>query len=727
MSQSSSAEGSPPGPLAAPLAARRGAGSPLALRNWPVALRLISLAVIPAILGLALAGLRVADEGDSARAYGQAARIAVLGQQADGLALDLEQERAATATFIAGGHPAAGQATLSRQYAITDRQATAVRRLARQLGPGYPAPARAAAAMALASIAELPALRRQAAQGQAAGLALISGYSGAITGLFPVLDNVADLGDSPVLSTSARALGALSRMTDQAAQQQAILGAALTAGHLAPGALTALALTQALQAGDLASFRGSATPQESQALAATMASPLARQARALGQRAAVAGAGQPPLDAGASQQWRAGASYTVNWLRQAQRQLAGFVTAYAGSLQRGAERSAVITGGAAVAALVLLLLAAVIIVRSVVRPLRRLETAALEIAGARLPAEVAAAGAGPAAGPPVPLTAIDVPAGSEVGRVARAVDRMHREAVRLAGEQARQRGSVSAICAASFQRGYSLLERMLGLIDSMEFDEDDPGRLASLFQLDHLATQMRRNADRALVLAGYAAPVRQPGPVALVDVLRAAASEIEQYDRVAISVQLDVAVAGTAATDTVHLLAELLENGTAFSSDPTLVTVSADLPRDGDLVLSVTDAGAGLPDGQLQWLNWQLAHPPLADGNVESHLGLFAVAHLAARHGISVTLRVPPGGGTIAEVRLPAALISRDAVPAAGEAAGAAGERADAIPEGLPVGAPVPPPARGSPGATARPGPASAEPDTTAGQPSRRRDGPGDR
>jgi HAMP domain-containing protein len=725
VSQSGSAGGSLPGPLAA----RRGEGSPLALRNRPIAARLISLAVIPAVLGLAVAGLRVADDAGSARAYGQAARIAALGQQADGLALDLEQERAATATFIAAGQP--GAPPLTSRYAATDRQAAAVRRLARQVGRGYPAPARAAAAMALASVADVPGLRLRAAGGQAAELMIVSGYSAAIAGLFPVLDNIADLGGSPVLSTSARALGALSRMTDQAAQQQAVLGAALAAGRVAPGALTALAVARAQQAGDLAAFRGSATPQESRALAVTLASPLARQAMALAQRAAAAGAGQPPLDASAGQQWRAGTSYTVNWLRQAQRQLAGFVAAYAGSLQRGAQRSAIITGGAAVAALVLVLLVAAIIVRSVVRPLRRLEAAAAEIADTGLPAEVEAAVAGQRAGPPVPLPAVDLPAADEVGRVARAVDRIHREAVRLAGEQARQRGSLSAICASSFGRSYSLLERLFRLVDSMESAEEDPGRLAGLFELDHLATQMRRNADRALVLAGFEIPVRQPGPVTLIDVLRAAASEIEQYDRVARSVQPDVSVAGSAATDIVHLLAELLENGTTFSSDQILVTVSADVRPDGDLVISVTDAGAGIPDGQLQWLNWQLAHPPLADGRVEHHLGLFAVAHLAARHGISVALRVPPGGGVIADVRLPAALISRSAAPAPGGAGAALAavpaEQADDIPDALPVGAPVPPAAPDAPGAAARPRPARAERDPAAGDPAVRHDDHEDR
>jgi signal transduction histidine kinase len=442
-------------------------------------------------------------------------------------------------------------------------------------------------------------------------------------------------------------------------------------------------------------------------------------------------------------------SYTVGWMRQAEQQLAGWITAYAGSLQQSAMRSAMITGGAALAALAVALLAALIMARSVVRPLRRLEAAALDIAGIRLPAEVRALAAGEPSGLPVPVTSIDVLAAGEIGQVARAVDRVHREAVRLAGEEARQRGSVSAIFASSFQRSHFLLERLLRLIDSMELGEDDPDRLASLFQLDHLATRMRRNADRALSLAGHETPRRRTEPVALVDVLRAASSEIEQYDRVTLNVQLDVSVAGSAATDTVHLLAELLENGTAFSPKTTRVIVSADTSRSGDLVISMTDAGPGMSEGQLRWLNWQLAHPPLADETLAQHLGLFAVAHLAARHGISVALRLPPDGGITAEARLPAALISHDVTPgeadaglgagAAGAAAVAASPRlpalrfpgpeevparptlpaqptlpagpAGAVPDVLPQGAPTPAPAPAPSAAAPVPEPASAEPD----------------
>jgi len=332
----------------------------------------------------------------------------------------------------------------------------------------------------------------------------------------------------------------------------------------------------------------------------------------------------------------------------------------------------------------------------------------------------------------------------EIGQVARAVDLVHREAVRLAGEEARLRGSVSAVFASFFRRSHSLLERLLRLIDSLELNEDDPGRLASLFQMDHLATRMRRNSDSALVLAGHETPSRWTEPVTLVDVLRAAVSEIEQYDRVSLNVQQGVSVSGSAAADIVHLVAELLENATTFSPETTRVIVLGHTVRGGDSLINITDGGMGLPEEQLRQLNWRLAHPSLADGAVARQMGLFAVAHLAARHGIKVALGLRPGGGTTAEVHLPAALISRDARPGGGPGqtgevlqAGAGGgadavaaaadpwpsaprfaagpESAvgpeiampDAVP--LPLGAPLPSPAPAASFAVTVPEPAGAE------------------
>jgi signal transduction histidine kinase len=657
MSQPSSVNAATPGGL--PVGG--GTGSALAPRNWRVASRLIVLVAIPAVLALALAGLRITDATRSAAAYGQVGRLAALGRQDTGLAQALENERAGTAAFIAQGRPAAGRPALHRQYLLTDRRAATVRRLVLQLGRGYPAQTQASASAVLASIAGLPSLRSHATQTQAPALAVINAYSAAIATLFAVNDGIADLSGNSALITSVRALGALSRMTDQASQQQAILGAALARGHFDPGALTALTAAQARQASDLASFRNSASPEQSWALTTTLAAPQARQARAVEQRAVAAGNGPLALGAQASQQWQAGMSYTTGWMHHAGQQLTEWITGYAQGLQRSAVRSALVTGTAALAGLVLVLLLTLIVARSLVRPLRRLEAAALFVAGTRLPAAARALEVTGDPPHPVPVTPIEVQSTDEIGKVARAFDQVHREAVRLAAEQARQRASVSALSARFFRRSYALQERLLRLIDSAELTEDDPQRLASLFQMDHLATRMRRQSDSALVLAGQESSRHPAGPFSLVDVVRAAISEIEDYDRITLNVQQGVSVSGRAAADTVHLLAELLENATAFSAQPAQVIVSGRTVRDRGSVITITDRGAGLSGEQLRQLNWRLAHPPAADVASSWRVGLFAVAHLAARHGITVVLSRPPGGGTTAEVHLPAALISLDA------------------------------------------------------------------
>src|SRR5258708_2870603 len=244
MSQSGSADAAPPGALPA----RQGAGSALALRNWRLARRLIVLVAIPTVLCLALTRLRGNGAMRSAEADGQGGPLAALGQPITRVAPAREDERADTATFIAVGRPASGLLALHRRYAVTDGWAARTRRLVLQLGRDSPAWPPASMATVLASIAELPGLRRQAAQSKAPALAGIDGYSAAIAGLFPVNDGIADLGGSSALTTSVRALGCLSRMKDLASQQQAILGVALAEGRFGPGALAALPLAEAPQA-----------------------------------------------------------------------------------------------------------------------------------------------------------------------------------------------------------------------------------------------------------------------------------------------------------------------------------------------------------------------------------------------------------------------------------------------------------------------------------------------
>ena len=183
---------------------------------------------------------------------------------------------------------------------------------------------------------------------------------------------------------------------------------------------------------------------------------------------------------------------------------------------------------------------------------------------------------------------------------------------------------------------------MLRLIDRLELSEEDPERLASLFQMDHLVTRMRRDSDSALVLAGDETRHHPAGPVPLVDVLRAAVSEIEQYDRINLNVQQGFSVSGRAAVNTVHLLAELLENATTSSARTMQVDVCAQKVRDGGVLVTITDGGRAMSQERLRQLNTELAQPP-ADGAFPQHVGLSAVAQLAARHGLGVMLKAGAG------------------------------------------------------------------------------------
>ncbi|MGA5099350.1 nitrate- and nitrite sensing domain-containing protein [Streptomyces lavendulocolor] len=231
------------------------------------------------------------------------------------------------------------------------------------------------------------------------------------------------------------------------------------------------------------------------------------------------------------------------------------------------------------------------------------------------------------------------------------------------------RGSVHHTFVNLSLRTLGLVERQLAVIEKLEEREQDPERLGTLFKLDHMATVMRRHSENLLVLAGHEHNHAHQGPVPLVDVLRAAVSEIERYERVTIqSLPPHAHVAGFAADDLSHLLAELLENATSFSPPDAKVQLSGWLLESGEVMLSVEDEGIGMTEGRLAELNARLADPeaeaaPGTDRDGEG-LGIRVTALLAARHGVRVQLREHKQGGVAAVVVLPSALLP-DAPPAA--------------------------------------------------------------
>ncbi|MFJ8109885.1 nitrate- and nitrite sensing domain-containing protein [Streptomyces sp. NPDC096132] len=265
-------------------------------------------------------------------------------------------------------------------------------------------------------------------------------------------------------------------------------------------------------------------------------------------------------------------------------------------------------------------------------------------------------------------------------KMADAREELRAELTDSAAQLERLRGAISGTFVNLALRTLGLVERQLAVIESLEEREQDPDRLSTLFKLDHFATVMRRHSENLLVLAGTEHVQQHAGPIPLVDVVRAAVSEIERYERVRIaSLPPHAHVAGFAADDLSHLLAELMENATSFSPPDLPVEISGWLLENGEVMLSVQDEGIGLDAERLVRLNSRLADfdpetPYDQEGDEGLGLGLYVVARLAHRHGVRVQLREQKQGGTAAVVVLPTALLATApaaAVPSATTASSA--------------------------------------------------------
>ncbi|OXY97385.1 histidine kinase [Streptomyces diastatochromogenes] len=249
-------------------------------------------------------------------------------------------------------------------------------------------------------------------------------------------------------------------------------------------------------------------------------------------------------------------------------------------------------------------------------------------------------------------------------KMADAREELRAELADSAAQLERLRGSIGGTFVNLSLRTLGLVERQLAVIEGLEEREQDPERLATLFKLDHFATVMRRHSENLLVLAGTEHVQQHHGPVPLVDVVRAAVSEIERYERVRIAALPPHAhVAGFAADDLSHLLAELMENATSFSPPEMPVEVSGWLLESGEVMLSVQDEGIGLAADRLDRLNSRLtdfdpASPYDQEGEAGLGLGLYVVARLAHRHGVRVQLREQKQGGVAAVVVLPQPLLT---------------------------------------------------------------------
>jgi signal transduction histidine kinase len=613
------------------------------------------------------AALRTAAEGERARtlAWGLTATVKLNHQ--------VEQEIAETVDLLLRGGEA-GKQLLTAQQARTDaavanyeQAAAAVARLTPDLA--------AAVGTVRSELTRLPLTRDVALHpaGSGDGRALFdSSHSGSpddgtpeaafdnlTHALVATAETISAQPMASALAENARIVAILSVAEHRAAEERNLLREVFARGHFQPGELAELAELRGSESDRVAQLAGVASPSTRQQYAETVQGPDVERATELVE-GALRYESQPAALKVDPDAWYIAQTNAMRRVYLFQLDVISMLETDAATLVADSRNWANAVTGATIGLISLSLGTATGLAVRTSRRLRQLRHGAHMVTSTELPeaiAEVASA--------PSPQTVREVeessqdrvtawlaPGSDEIGELSTALAALHRQALRLAADQAMLRMDVARIFIALSRRGQTLVQRQLVLLDDFERAETDPETLGRLFRLDHLAARMRRNEENLLVLAGAEPGRAFVDPESLADVVLAATAEIEQYDRIEATSLDELWIDATAVGDLVHLLAELLENAVVFSAPETKVQVSTHRTVD-DLTVSVYDHGIGIAPEQLAELNEQLRRPTVLTGDLVSRMGLLVVARLAQRLRVQVELRSSPNAGTVALVRLP--------------------------------------------------------------------------
>ena len=616
-------------------------------RNWKLAVKLTAVVLVPLVFACALGTLQIRDQVQHANEY-QRLEQTVRASNALHTATDrLEQERAESVEHLSHQSPRAGTAL--------DSQPETDRLLARSTqGPNSQVltsseVVRAANRELQQQLVTLPGLRQQARSGRLDPSTAVRQYTTVINALVSLDRALISQISSPELSSTATALHDLSEVHAETALQHVLVLAQIDdPSRSAP--VRDLAASETRRASAQDAFRVAATPGERAEYERAVASPPTRGRQASLQAALdAANRGEKFRSAVDPQSWTDQSVATMRAIEGLANHLDGTLSQRAFALHDSSSNTA---GGESVLLVSALILAGAVVIligRQLLASLQALRSSALHTANIELPQAVADI----RAGSNLAIAPIPVGTSEEFGQVARAFDAVQQQAVALASEQSELRKSYSDSFVNISRRSQTLLERQLRLFEQLERDEQDPDQLATLFQLDHLATRMRRNNENLMVLSGTDLARRFQQPATPADLVRAAVSEIEHYPRVVVQPLPEAKVVGYAASDLVRLLAELLDNAANFSAPTTNVVVSGYRRGDGSVGLDIVDRGIGMGDEELAAANQRMSSGGHVDLSTSRRMGLFVVARLAARHGINVDLqRGPNGTGLHTSVRL---------------------------------------------------------------------------
>ncbi|WP_432215368.1 nitrate- and nitrite sensing domain-containing protein [Streptomyces lydicus] len=698
-----------------------GPGSRIALRNWRISTRLVSLLALPVVAATTLGGMRIATQLENIDQLDKMQLLTEMTRQATELADALQVERDKSAGPLAGSGNVKDDANVVAPREATDHAKLKFNQATDDIRgqDATMAGVRATVLEITRQLNTLNEIRANAYKDDNNAARTVTSYNQLINSLLSLSQDMAQATSNPEMIRSTRALAAFSSAKEYASIQRALVSAGLA--HSGGPQLS----SNDRLAGRNAEDSEKAARDRFQQIYANNAGALTRgldgnndeikAAVAFAHRAFASGSGIRSQDY-RYLDWYDSDTVKIDEMSRIETSLLSEMEQKSRELRNEATQDAILNGAVILLVLGVSLVGAFVVARSMVRSLRRLQDTAQKVAQDRLPELVKQLSESDPQDVDTSVESVGVHSRDEIGRVAAAFDDVHREAVRLASEQALLRGNDNAMFTNLSRRSQGLIQRQLSLISELESREADPDQLSSLFKLDHLATRMRRNGENLLVLAGEEPGRRWTRPVPLVDVLRAAASEVEQYERIELNAVPQTEVAGRVVNDLVHLLAELLENATSFSSPQTKVKVTGHALPDGRVLVEIHDTGIGLSPEDLSAINERLASPPTVDVSVSRRMGLFVVGRLSLRHGIRIQLRPSDSGGTTALVMLPVDVAQGGKKPAPSNAKGGAGESGGTPSSRLaglqPRGQVGSGPAAGRPALPGRGGPGGGAPNT---------------